>query len=114
MKLYCGGHLTRFSALPVLTYLMYAALRFSKTTPYAFAAATFQTGSEKGAVTFVRGSEVDVNRPPDPILKLMAVAPAILVSHTAQERYIRPWLALHIHQFRHRHHVRIEISHDDH
>ena len=34
LKLYCGGHLTRFSALPVLTYFTYAALRFSKTTSY--------------------------------------------------------------------------------
>ncbi|RCW83117.1 hypothetical protein C7476_106150 [Phyllobacterium bourgognense] len=41
----------------------------------------------KGAVTFVRGSEVDVNRPPDPILNLMAVAPAVLVSHAEQERH---------------------------
>ena len=28
----CGGHLTRFSALPVLTYYKYAALRSSKTS----------------------------------------------------------------------------------
>jgi hypothetical protein len=28
-----GGHLMRFSVLPVLTYYTYAALRFSKTTP---------------------------------------------------------------------------------
>ncbi|ATU91439.1 hypothetical protein BLM14_07190 [Phyllobacterium zundukense] len=39
----------------------------------------FSTGQR--AVTFVRGSEVDVNRPPDPILNLMAVAPALLVTH---------------------------------
>jgi hypothetical protein len=46
LKLYCGGHLTRFSALPVLTSALVARAT-PKTTPYAFAAATFQTGCEE-------------------------------------------------------------------